>query len=947
MENHEGIQHPNTLRFGPFTLHVTERRLERDGQAVPLGSRALDLLIVLTRRAQTVVTKDILMEEVWAGFTVDGCNLRYQVAALRRALADGVDGARYITTVPGRGYCFVAVARGANQGALPIDYSEGDNLPQSLDQIIGRDEDLAVVTAKLLSERFVSIVGTGGIGKTTVAVAVGHTLRYNFSDLVRFVELGSVSDPRLVTSVVATTLGLVVQTDNLLNNIVAAVRDKHILLIFDSCEHVVDMIAPLIETIHAQAPRAYILVTSRETLRVMGEHVHWLRPLATPAQDAILTASAAMRYPSIRLFAERVDAAEGRFVLSDEDAPIVATICRRLDGIALAIEFAAGRAGSYGVAMTAQLLERQFHLQWQGRRTARPRHQTLEAALDWSYMLLAETERLVLIRLSVFAGVFDLDAATAVAIDGDLADAAVLEAIASLISKSLITRVAGDSTRRYRLLDTTRVYLLKKLLSSDDATPARWRHASYLLRFFNSEKNAAARLTQGEAFARYGSSVNDARLALQWCLAEGGEPTIGAALAAAAAPILLLMALLTECNRWMEEAIASLNQEALGTRLEMELQAALGQSLMWTESSSERLFAANDRALSIAERIEGPEYRLWLIRGLHSYFQRIGSYNKALAYAESCLALSDQLGEEARHLALSLLGITRHSMGLNEQALRDLRASLALPEGSQSAKAVYFLLDYRNRARLALARSLWISGYTNEALRVSEQALSEAAELQHPVAICMSNGWTSSLFLWSGDLERAEHHIDLFWDMIQRHSFAGGEANWLGVKAVIAVATGREANAVDILRHCIDTLQREEYLFLLPNFEIALAEGLLATDRAEEALVSIDRALARTELCGDLLTRPEMLRVRGEILAEIPDVRASEVEASIKSALNLANAQGALVWELRAAISLVKVCDTTSGGVAARQILASVIDRFGEGFDQPDLVAARRILAAP
>lgn len=931
--------------FGPFRLTPAEGLLERDGEIVSIGSRALALLIVLVRNAQKVVSKSALMAHVWPDLSVDEGSLRSQMNALRKALSDGRDGARYITTHPGRGYCFVAAPPSADpQSPLIRKESSKDNLPYALDRMIGRSDDIAEISSRIVSERFVSIVGSGGIGKTTVAVATGHALSTAFDGAVRLIELGPIGDPRLVASAVATNLGLTVNTEEPVASIVASLRDQRILLILDSCEHVIETAARFVEAIYAQVPEAYLLVTSRETLRVEGEHVHWLRPLALPSDGNPVTADDALEFPAVQLFVERLSATAGSFELTNFDAKIVVDICRRLDGIALAIELAASRAATYGIAVTARLLERQFHLHWQGRRTAIPRHQTLAAALDWSYLLLSEQDRRGLWRLSTFAGTFDLAAATALIVDDDIDEHAALDIVASLVGKSLVATASGEPAKLYRLLDTTREYALNKLRASGCAPDAKRRHATYLLNALVLNDPEGGDLTQNEAFAHYGGYTGDARLALEWSFGKEGDHEIGIALAAATAPVFLILALLNECNTWVQQAIDLLPDDAIGSRVEMQLQAALGQSLMWTEGRTDRLLAANERALEIAELMEGPQYRLWLIRGLHSLFQRIGDYRQALVYAERCRTLSEDLGDEARLLAASLLGISRHSMGINDQALVDLRTALAVPPKQGDPKPIYFALDYRNRARLALARSLWVSGFADQAVEVSGHALAEAIELHHPVAVCMSHGWTAALYLWVQDVERAELHIDTFWDMIQRHSFAGGEVNMLGVKAVLSMQSGMVEENIEQLQSCVADLQREQYQFFLPNFEIALVQALTRTERSDEALTVIDRALLRAEQCGDLLTKPEMLRAKGEVLLGLQRPRWAEGEAILLQALDLARAQGSLAWELRAAMSLCRHRRFALEDEAAPLVLSSVFARFSEGFDTSDLIEARHLL---
>jgi predicted ATPase/DNA-binding winged helix-turn-helix (wHTH) protein len=497
----ESPQTADVISFGQFRLYATQRLLEKVGNPIHLSARALDILIVLVERAGEVVSKKNLMARVWPDVTVDEGNLRFHIAALRRALEDGQSGARYVTTIAGRGYCFVAPISRSNAPSPPTAEApftdQSHKLPTSLKRMVGRNETVETISAHLLAERFVTIVGPGGIGKTTVAVSVVHALLENFDGAVHFFDLGPLNDPLLVPSAVASMLGLLVQSNDPIPSLISFLRDKRVLVLLDSCEHVIETAAALTERIFEGAPQVHILATSRESLRVEGEHVYQLSPLDIPPDDTGLTAERALTFPAVQLFVERVAASGQPFELTDSDAPIVGTICRKLDGIALAIELAAGRVSAYGIQKTATLLDTRFRLLWHGRRTALPRHQTLSATLDWSYDLLTELERAILRRLSVFVGFFTLEGAQSVAAGDDIAGAHVVAVVSSLVAKSLAaTDNTCCGTTRYRLLDTTRAYVLGKLIDSGDADKTARRHALYFCEFL--ERNDSDALAASE-----------------------------------------------------------------------------------------------------------------------------------------------------------------------------------------------------------------------------------------------------------------------------------------------------------------------------------------------------------------------------------------------------------------------------------------------------------------
>src|ERR1700730_1040820 len=435
------------ISFGPFSLVTSERLLTREGTPVELSARALDILVALLSRPNEVVSKSDLLAQVWPDATVEEGSLRFHIVNLRKALGDGKDGARYITTQPGRGYCFVApISRSSDQGqvlqgkalaAAAVSFPHA-NLPGRLIGMVGRDDDVLKLSARLNATHFVIIVGSGGVGKTTVAVAVGHHLIEAFAGAVLFVDLSMLNDPVLVTTAVASMLGLSVQSANVAPSLIAYLRDKRIFLILDTCEHLIEAVAALASTIFMAAPQVHILATSRETLQVEGEHVYRLDPLACPPDDAGLTAAVAQTFSAPKLFVERAMASGAHLDFSDAEAAIVVSICRKLDGVALAIELAARRVEAYGLHQTAALLDQRLTLLWVGPRTAPPRQRTLHATLDWSYGLLSETERLVLRRLAVFVGHFTLDAALAVATSATLDQAVVFGAIDVLSQAGLL-----------------------------------------------------------------------------------------------------------------------------------------------------------------------------------------------------------------------------------------------------------------------------------------------------------------------------------------------------------------------------------------------------------------------------------------------------------------------------------------------------------------------------
>ena len=486
--------------FGDFRLVPQERTLYRHDRPVRLSGRAFDLLLALVERAGAVVGKEDLIARVWPHTVVEEGNLRVHVGALRKALGNDQP---YVENVVGRGYCFVAPLRTAVPSAPPPPDLLAA-LPRQ--RLTGRDAVLAQLAEQVPAQRLLTIVGPGGMGKTVVALAVAARVAAAFDGAVYCADLAGVSDAN----------GLAVTLARLLGHDDPALwlRPRRALLVLDGCEHLVDAVAALAERLLLEAPRVHIVATSREPLRAEGEWVYRLAALVLPPADAAPTPAQLGAYPSVQLFAERAGADGGAFAIDAGNAAAVADICRRLDGIPLALELAAGRAAFFGVHELALRLSDCFTVLTRGRRTALPRHQTLRATLDWSHDMLCRQDQAVLRRLAIFRGGFTLAAAAAVAHDDGLPREAVADRVANLTAKSLIGVEAVGALNQYRLLQTTRSYALEKLRAAGEESMAAGRHARYV-----AGLPAQARCDR----APY---VEQVRAALEWAAGPQGDATL-------------------------------------------------------------------------------------------------------------------------------------------------------------------------------------------------------------------------------------------------------------------------------------------------------------------------------------------------------------------------------------------------------------------------------------
>jgi predicted ATPase/DNA-binding winged helix-turn-helix (wHTH) protein len=925
--------------FGPFRLSPATRTIEKNNLPLSLGHRALDILIVLVERPGEIVSHKELISRVWRGLVVSPSSLRVHMTGLRKALGESTRGARYIANVVGQGYSFVApisreAAQPAQNSGYPCDVArQGLALPPKLARIVGREDSIRTVSADLLIDRFVTIIGPGGMGKTTVAVSVAHALLEEFAGAVCFIDISAVTDAKLVAATIASTLGLTVQSQDVLPSLMQCLRSLRILLVLDNCEHVIDAIAALAEQIYMDAPGVHILATSREALRVEGEHAYWLPPLSSPSPDAAIKADAARIFPAIRLFMERACASGSRFELTDANLSTVIGICTRLDGIALAIELAASRVATHGLAATADLVNTHLGLHWKGRRTAPPRHQTLHGLIDWSYCALAESERRVLRELSILVGSFTLAAAQAIACETN----SVPGAVDALVSKSLLSSVnSDDGVTRYRLLETTRAYALEKLEESGERREISQRHARYFASLLGHSDDAhtprVVTLTE---------HLGNIRVALEWCF-DTAESLLAIDLAAAAVPMFLELSLLSECHRWSTAALQVLDVTTRGSRQELVLQEALAISSTWTLGSSHSVRAAISRALEIADKLGETSIRPRLLVGMHVSLQRMGDFPGSLTIAQQLQAEPRQAEDVSYEiLADWMRGSSEHFLG-DQKAAR-----LCFEHGFSRAgprNLEVFGLDYRVRALVTFARVMWLNGSPDRAMKIAKEANTEAATLGKPLNVCFSLLYTASVFLWCGELRAAREVLGKLLRHPNFHALPSFHATAHALNAELRIRAGDIETGVGSLRCASNEMKVGRQSILSARAACVLARGLTSLGQHEDALRAIGNAIADATEGSETVELPELLRTQAEILLSKPGADDSAAEALLARALALARRQSALAWELRIAITFARLWVKRDRSGEAHELLAGVYDRFTDGFQTEDLRSAQRIL---
>jgi predicted ATPase/DNA-binding winged helix-turn-helix (wHTH) protein len=945
----EAGQARSIFEAGGCEVDLGRRELRTDGVPTAIGGRAFEIIEALVRADGQLVTKDELMDRVWPGAIVGENTLQVHISAVRKAL-----GARrnMLKTESGRGYRLLGpwTHRSAAGADVVLDRTPetgssqtAGNLPNLAVSLFGRVASAQHLSDLLSAYRVVTLSGPGGIGKTALAFQVAHSLRDDFDDGAWVVELASLSDPALVPSTVAATLGLRLGGEVISADAVArGIGGKNLLLLLDNCEHLVDAVAELCETVVRLCPETTVLTTSREVLRIDGESVYRVSPLEVPdlgdgVPDHLLGHSA------VELFVARTRALDSTFSPNRETLELATVICRHLDGIPLAIEFAAARTATLGLAQVAAGLGDRFGLLTNGRRTALPRHRTLRAVLDWSYNLLPAAERAALCRLSVLVGRFTLNAAIAIIrCDDEVSPPEAIETIANLVAKSLIsTDNTAASGVRYRLLDTTRAYASAKLAERGDGDKVARHHAMFFLDALERIGADEPQPSQ-EGFSAYEDQLANVRAALEWSFSPRGGPRIAIGLAAAAARYFLELSLLTECLRWSELALATLDSETTGTRLELGLRISHGVSLMFTRGNTPEAYTALIRGIELAESLNDAAVQLLLLRTLHIFLTRVGHFDGAIEVSLRSQAIAKAFDDPSGMLMADwMLGVAEHLVGDQASAVAHCESAMTQVPDAQRSDMARLGFDSRMVALIALARGLWLRGYPDRAVEVARYTISETETLNNPLSLCIALIYTTYVFLWIGDLPSAQQLIERLIALTTQFSLGPYQSVAYGLRGQLLARLGERDEAIPLLRRQLESLRGARHQILATVLATALADALAQAGRADEALAVLDSAITQIGNAQSF-DLPEIFRVKGAILTIAG--RHDEAERSLLTALDWARKQSALGWELRAALCLGRLQVAQDRPGDARDILAPVYARFTEGFDTADLQEAKALL---
>jgi predicted ATPase/DNA-binding winged helix-turn-helix (wHTH) protein len=919
----------SAVSFEGFQFFPSRRELLEGGSAVKLGTRALDILAILIENAGKTVSKAELITRVWPKTVVEDINLRVHVSALRRSLGDGQKGRRFIINVAGRGYSFVAAltresSRANHQPASAPAFKH--NLPNALTRMVGRSAEFAALTELVCKNRLSTVLGPGGVGKTTLALAVSRPLQSRFPDGIRFVDLANISTGHSIADAFAVALDLVASTDNPLRDLVEFLKEREVLLVVDNCERVLTEVAAVVETVLKSCNGPQILATSREPLNAEGERRYRIAPLQVPSDsDSPLTAAKAREHASVELFVERAATGEHSFDLTDTNAAIVADICRTLDGLPLAIELAAAGVGRMGLHELAARVHDQVSQGVTARRTAAARHQTLRAAIDWSFELLNLMEQTAFRRLAVFNGPFNMESAAGLIAHAGISRPDALNAVMSLAEKSLLVTDISGTALRHRILNTVRTYAYDKLHASDDFVKIHRWHADQMLKLMRQAELGWQSTDRTEWISSYGYAIDDVRAALDWAFSSTGDAALGAALTSISVPFGLQLARLDEFRARIEHALDSLKS---GASARSDLETRLRETLRLLTQNMERAppeeVAEPSAQVDAVERIGPPKAQIAPLLRKTIMQMENADYDGAVRTATRMGSVAQRTADPLAVLTADRVAAQAHHFAGNHASARAY-AERVLDHPAKSIPIAYVpvQVDRRVWMRIVLSRTCWMEGQLEQA----EQLMTEAMELavaDSPFSLCQTLAFaTCPICIWNGEHERARTHVQTLLAQTRRYKLD----NWRAYAEWYARVIG------------VDWTPAEETPTSEPTISGLLLDTIVTMSPATVAKAAL-QSLSPTGWAA-----PEKLRIQADaILTSNLSDAASRGEALLIRSMAVADSQRAPAWKLRAATTLSRLWIEQGSSRRARSLLLEVCALFPSHCSNEDLRVARSLL---
>ncbi|MBP0588667.1 helix-turn-helix transcriptional regulator [Paraburkholderia sp. LEh10] len=946
------------IQIGTLLVNFEQREIRQHGRSLRIGARAFDILEVLYRANGGIVSKDAIMDAVWPGAAVEENRLQVHVAALRKML--GAD-RELIKTVPGRGYLLVAAnGHAAARERHGCAATNGGGLPAyAAATLVGRDREVAQIVARLRDAAVVTLVGAGGIGKTCLAVHVARETRGR-GEPVCFVELAKASSRDAVLRTLALALHIEATDDFLTHESLAdAVAAAPCLLVLDNAEHVIDVVASLVETLAARNPALRMLVTSREPLHIWAESVIRVEPLAVPARGAC--AEDVLAHSAVELFLRRARSVAPECGADEAAICVVGEICRRLEGLPLAIELAAARVATLGIEGVASRLDDRLNLLTGGLRSALPRHQTLRATFDWSYALLDDNSRMLFRRLGFFAGAFTFDAVCAVATEPDMPIASVISSLSELAAKSLLTVGFSGAVAQYRLTESTRAYAMEKLRDEGELQHIATRHMHYLQERIEHGRMLVGDAAQGLPGSEPRLALDDARAAFEWAFSPGGNPALGVALAGSLVGTLLQSSLVHECYERAGRALAALDTlppRSVDTLCEMRLCAAYASTLLHTGGAVHEAQTLWKRVLMLARQTGDAAFEARALWGAWNTTLACSDIHASFRFATRFEAFAEHRGTRWQQvLAAEMIAVSLHCFGEHEQARGRLERALAafLELGPVQPDSLGLAVDPFNFGSGTLSRITWMQGHPERAMQLVERVVNSIRpdmlepSLSHVLAVA-----AVPVALQCGEIETAARYVAV----LQSQAAVNGFEIWQTYSECHAghleILMGRPETGLAKLEPPLQRLMSCGFRRVLTPTIAVCAEALARTGRFAQAWARLDEALEFCHVQGEHFFIAELQRVMGVTALEqaratqaggraaMADEFESQGRRHLLDAMQTARDQCAPMLELRALLNLVDHLLERQETARA----ASLIEGMSKGIDlqskAPDI---RRLVA--
>jgi predicted ATPase/DNA-binding winged helix-turn-helix (wHTH) protein len=939
----------NIITFGPFQLDMDRRLLIREGHRVTLGSQSLDILLALVESAGAPVRKEDLIARVWPGIRDAEAALRIHVAALRKVLRAGRPDSEDFVNIPGRGYKFTApITRPNTSGSRWHEIEQSSqfrHLPLPSNRVFGREDDVATIIGRIGTERCVTVTGTGGIGKTTIGLVVGHKLAPQFKDGTFFVDLAPLSAGMHVIEAIAAAAGLSASGLMSVERLASILSAKDVLLLADNCEHLAVDAADVIAKLTSGDSRVRVLATSREPLRFAGEHVYRLPTLKTPELVAGITAEEAIRFPAVQLFVERAAASTNHFILEDANAFAISMICGQLDGLALAIEMAATRMDTFGVADIAGMLDDRFRMLRQTRRDSSPRHASLAATLDWSYEMLSPDQRKLLHRVAAFSGRFTLDDVLKLVKDDVFKSGNTIELLADLVDKSFLMVDLSGPHAFYRSFETIREYARQKSQQAGEFEDSKHRHASYIARLFHKADEDSESRNSADWLNDYGRYIDDVRSAIDWLMAMDRDLGAGISLTASAVTLWTHLSLLNELHRRTEFALATLGANAeVGSAREMKLFAALSYALVNLFGPTRQGTNACRAALEIARRLGDHSSEAKALLALWNGCFANGEVRASLELAEQFMVVAPKLGAADVFVGHRLLGSSLFYLGDVAGGRENMEIMVAgYGRTAHDAHMARFGFGQLASGRGLLAFHLCYQGLFDQGMEATRQSAREAIASNHAMTACGVLGTTSiPNAICTGHLAEARAYLEVLYQKARSHGLERWENFACGFDGIITVKEGDLVQGLAKLTLSVsraDDRANTRYTFIFS--EQALALGLSGDPIG--GLAAIDEILDRLVNTGERWYLPELYRCRARLL-QMSGARGFKVEASFLEALSLADELNALTWRLQATKDYAEWLRSRGQRSQGTALLRKALAAFSEGLDSPTCTMASDLL---